>query len=103
MADLSALKTLSLGTEQRECFQCGKVGHLARDCRSPHPAGGKKGEGKSKGKDKGKGKSDKGKGKGKGKKGKSKGKGKGFNSLQDIYNVDWPYLEPVVVGQCVLG
>ena len=47
-------------TESRECYNCGKTGHLARDCTSPQAKGGGKGKGK-------KGQSREGKGESKGK------------------------------------
>ena len=78
-------------TETRECWNCGKKGHLSRDCRAPRrdksPAGsvksngsGKGGssKGTSKGKSKdGKNRSSKGSAKGSGKKQQSHPKGKG--------------------------
>ena len=65
--------------ENRECWKCGKTGHLSFDCWS----GGRGKDGKGKGNG-GKGKGDGGKGKGDGGKGKGdggkggKGKGKGY-------------------------
>lgn len=47
-------------TESRECYNCGKTGHLARDCTSPQAKGGGKGKGK-------KGQAREGKGESKGK------------------------------------
>ena len=68
--------------ETRECYECGKTGHLAFNCWNKGKGNGGKGKGDDKGKGKGKGDWGKGKGKGKGNgyedwsKGKGKGKGK---------------------------
>ncbi|CAE8638172.1 unnamed protein product, partial [Polarella glacialis] len=59
------------GNPNMKCFNCGKPGHKAAECRSQPSAGSGGGAGAGKGKGQGKGK-----GGFKGKKGKSKGKGK---------------------------
>lgn len=58
---------------RRECYNCGKPGHLAKDCWRKNSGGQRSSTKPSKGSPKGRGK---GKGKEKGKGGKAKGKGK---------------------------
>ena len=77
--------------ETRECWICGKTGHLGKDCWWKDAVDKKKGFGKD---PKGKGKGDKGKGKGKGGKGK-----KGANSLEEGAECSAAQAEPEPEGR----